>query len=177
VHDYEVHNDTADEAKARRDQITRQRRQAGQKGGLASGEARSKRSKAEANGSSKREAPSHPIPSHPSGFAGGESKRPLFTGRRLTVFKWQVDKFLGILGPEHAAAFDVHAWFFELDARLVAENAIPPARDGGAWLQSEFVREAQRRGIPVRMMAAPAVGKGTTRLAAAIATIRAQEDV
>lgn len=103
------------------------------------------------------------------------SKRPIFTGQRLTVFEWQLDDCSRTLG-EHADAFDLHEWFFALDALAVSSGLVIPKRDGGDWLQSQLVAEAQRRGLPLRMAsAAPQAGKLTTRLASAIANIQREE--
>ena len=76
---------------------------------------------------------------------------------------------------QHAVdAFDLHAWFFALDAKCRSDHLVPPLRDGGAWLTGELVKEAQRRGLPLKMAttAAQSLGKQTTRLAAAVASIR-----
>jgi hypothetical protein len=50
-----------------------------------------------------------------------------------------------------------------------------PQRDS-AWLQAQTLHEAQRRGLPIAVTSTPAVaGKQTTRLASALARIRAGE--
>lgn len=49
-----------------------------------------------------------------------------------------------------------------------------PKRDGGAWLQQQLIAEANRRGIPLRIVAASGAGKLTTRLSAAVANIAAE---
>ncbi len=77
------------------------------------------------------------------------SNRPIFRGQRITVFEWQFDDIGKLLGP-HLDAFDLHAWFYALDARCLAEGLILP-RDGGRWLQAEVLAEAQRRGLPLRV--------------------------
>jgi uncharacterized protein YdaU (DUF1376 family) len=84
--------------------------------------------------------------------ASARSKRPIFTGQRVTVFEWMLDELVRLLGP-HLDAFDLHEWFFTLDAKCVTDNVIPPPRDNGAWLKAECLSEAQRRGIPLRMAA------------------------
>lgn len=96
--------------------------------------------------------------------ADARSKRPIFSGQRVTVFEWQLTNLAGILGP-HLDAFDVHAWFFALDAQCVADGTVAPKRDGGAWLESALVREAQRRGLPLKF-ATPAPAH--KRIAAAV---------
>lgn len=97
------------------------------------------------------------------------SKRPIFTGQRLTVFDWMLDDLMRMLGV-HTDTFDLHEWFFALDERAQRMNLVIPQRDGGAWLQAETLKEAQRRGLPIASSAAP-LGKQTTRLAAAVANI------
>ena len=76
----------------------------------------------------------------------GSSKRPLFSGQRFTVFEWQLDGIQRLLGP-HFEDFDVHAWFFALDERVVQAREIVPQRDGGAWLLAQTQAEAIRRGL------------------------------
>jgi hypothetical protein len=98
----------------------------------------------------------------------------MFTGQRLTVFEWMLDDLAKMLGA-HFEAFDCHAWFFELDARAVEAGMVIPPRDGGAWLLAETLVEARRRGLPIAVAAVPAAGKLTTRLAAALEEIAAEE--
>jgi hypothetical protein len=103
------------------------------------------------------------------------SKRPIFAGHRLVVFEWQLDDLTRMLG-DHTEGFDLHAWFDALDQRARASGVVIPQRDNGAWLQAHTLCEAQRRGLPIAV--APAVhevGKQTTRLAGALARIRAEE--
>ena len=76
------------------------------------------------------------------------SKRPVFAGQKFCVFEWQLDDLVGILG-NHTEAFDLHEWFFALDALAVRSNWVIPRRDGGAWLRGELVKEAKTRGIPL----------------------------
>src|SRR6185503_14704141 len=73
------------------------------------------------------------------------SKRPIFTGQRLTVFEWMLDNLTRMLGP-HTEAFDLHSWFFELDEQAMKHGLVIPARDGGAWLERQTLAEAKRRG-------------------------------
>jgi hypothetical protein len=91
IHDYHVYNLPASTARSRRDKITAERRNAGQKGGAASGASRARRAEqvTEANAddfaSNKKprsnEAPSHPIPevppNPPSGGLLGNEKPTL----------------------------------------------------------------------------------------------------
>jgi hypothetical protein len=78
------------------------------------------------------------------------SKRPIFSGQRITVFEWMLDDCLRALGS-HADEFDIDAWFWDLDARLVKNGQIAPKRDGGEWLQAQLLAECQKRGIPLRI--------------------------
>lgn len=48
-------------------------------------------------------------------------------------------------------SFDLHEWFFTLDAELVKAGEVAPKRDGGAWLQARLLAEAERRGLPLRV--------------------------
>ncbi|MGA8330413.1 MAG: hypothetical protein WB777_14085 [Mycobacterium sp.] len=61
IHDYHDYQPTAEEAKA----ITEKRKEAGRRGGLMSGKARSKEANAEANASGVLEAKSNPDPTRP----------------------------------------------------------------------------------------------------------------
>ena len=97
------------------------------------------------------------------------SKRPIFKGQRVTVFEWMLDDCLKTLGP-YADAFDLHAWFFELDAHAQQTEVVIPQRDSGAWLQQQLLAEATRRGLPI----ASSLGKFSTRMARALAAIEAE---
>ncbi len=76
------------------------------------------------------------------------SKRPIFQGQRFVVFEWMLSDLARLLGA-NTDAFDLHAWFFELDARAETANILVPQRDGGKWLQERTQEEALRRGLPV----------------------------
>lgn len=86
--------------------------------------------------------------------AGGEppptarSKRPIFSGQKLTVFEWQLDDCRQTLG-QFTDDFDLHEWFFSLDKLAYDSNLVIPKKDGGAWLQAQLIAEAQRRGLPL----------------------------
>ena len=103
-------------------------------------EAKSKEQRTEAE-----EAPPPPTPP-----VTARSKRPIFTGQRLTVFEWQLENCLRTLGP-HAGGFDLHEWFFALDAKAVEDGIVIPTRGIGDWLIYQLVAEAQRRGLPLKM--------------------------
>lgn len=76
------------------------------------------------------------------------SKRPIFTGQRFTVFEWQLEDLMRMLG-RHTDAFDLHAWFFDLDAQAANSHQVIPLRDGGRWLQAQTLAEAKRRGLAI----------------------------
>ena len=75
------------------------------------------------------------------------SNHPMFKGQRLVVFDWMVEKLMRMLGS-HVESFDLHEWFFELDARVTKSGQVIPSRDGGAWLEAQTLAEAKRRGLP-----------------------------
>ena len=83
-----------------------------------------------------------------NGHADARSKRPIFTGQRLTVFEWMLDDCMQILGPL-TDAFNLHEWFFTLDAQAAKASMVIPKRDSGAWLQAQLLAEAQRRNLPI----------------------------
>ena len=109
--------------------------------------------------------PTDPQRSVPS----ARSKRPIFRGQRFTVFDWMLDDCLKTLG-NYADSFDLHAWFFDLDEQARRTDLVIPQRDGGAWLQQQLLAEATRRGLPI----ASSLGKFSTRMARALATIEAE---
>jgi hypothetical protein len=103
------------------------------------------------------------------------SKRPIFSGQRFTVFEWQLDVLSKLLG-RHFNDFDIHGFLDELDRRAASSDMVIPQRDSGVWLQAQVLAEAQRRGLPIAVSSVQAVaGKQTSRLAAAVANIRASE--
>jgi hypothetical protein len=95
-----------------------------------------------------------PTPNEERKNAGGggavhaRSKRPIFKGQRLVVFEWQLDDCLQVLG-KYVEDFDLHAWFFALDAELVDANFVLPPRDGGRFLQNELLKEVKKRRLPI----------------------------
>jgi uncharacterized protein YdaU (DUF1376 family) len=106
----------------------------------------------------------------------GSGKKPIFNGQRLVVFEWQRRDLARMLGSL-TAEFDLGAWFVTLDQQAVEAQCAIPQRDGGAWLQAATLAEVQRRGLPIAAPQMLAAGKQTTRLAAAIAKIQAEEPV
>ena len=84
--------------------------------------------------------------------ADHRSKRPIFKGQRFVVFEWMLDDLSRMLGV-HANDFDLHAWFFDLDAKAVEAGIVVPQRDGGKWLQEQTQAEAIRRGLPIAAQA------------------------
>jgi hypothetical protein len=82
------------------------------------------------------------------------SKRAIFTGRRFVVFEWQLDNLRRMLG-DHADGFDLRAWFEALDHKARDSPLVIPQRDRGAWLLSETLEEARRRGLPIAVAPTP----------------------
>lgn len=102
------------------------------------------------------------------GSVNGRSKRPIFQGQRYVVFDWQLEDLSRLLGAK-TEAFDLHSWFFDLDARAVKSGEVVPQRDGGAWLQAQTLAEARRRGLVVSQAdPGPQLGKQSTRLLNAV---------
>lgn len=83
-------------------------------------------------------------------------KKPRFSGQRLTVFDWQYDELNGYLNGT-AEAFNLDGWFRVLDAEMLASGTVSPKRDSGAFLQSAFLTECQKRGIMLSLGAPAAV--------------------
>lgn len=76
-----------------------------------------------------------------------------------------LDNCMKILG-DFTDQFDLHSWFFELDARALATNLVIPKRDGGVWLEAQLVSEALRRGIPLKVATAEPANKRIAGLVA-----------
>ncbi len=96
-------------------------------------------------------------------LSDARSKRPIFSGQRLTVFEWQLSECMSVLGAD-AEDFDLHGWFDALDRQAVGLNLVIPKRDGGEWLQAQLVAEAQRRGLPLHMATAAPTNKRISAL-------------
>lgn len=95
--------------------------------------------------------------------------QPLPHYQRLRIFPWMLHDLIAMLGAQ-ADAFDLDAYLLRLDTN----GDILPAKQW-PWLKEQVEAEARRRGLLV--LPVPAMGKQTTRLAAALANIRAQEGV
>lgn len=76
----------------------------------------------------------------------GRSQQPIFKGQRFVVFAWQLEDLMRLLGKQ-TDAFDLHAFFYALDAHVLESGEVIPQRDGGKWLQTQVTREAERRGL------------------------------
>lgn len=84
-----------------------------------------------------------------SSSSTARSKRPMFCGQRFVVFDWQVEDLIRLLGSQCLQAFDLHEWFFALDARAVQSGELVPQRDNGNWLRQQTLAEVQQRGFQV----------------------------
>jgi len=101
----------------------------------------------------KKNAPKKPArPSSPSQEPERQSgkARPVFSGQSLSVWQWQIDKLLRALGPHRDSFGDLFDWFVELDSSATKDGLVIPSRDGGAWLISQIMSEAGRRGIAIK---------------------------
>jgi len=79
--------------------------------------------------------------------AARHDRGPIFKGRRLVIFGWMRADLEQLLGP-FAEAFDLDAWFTQLDAAV--DRVLPATRDARwEWLQHQLVEEAARRGFPI----------------------------
>lgn len=86
--------------------------------------------------------------------ASSRSKRPIFSGQRFVVHEWQLDDLMRMLGSQ-VEDFDLHEWFFTLDAQVLKSREIIPQRDGGAWLQAQTLAEVSRRGLTIAVATPP----------------------
>lgn len=89
--------------------------------------------------------------------------------KRLKFWRWMAEAMIAQLGP-HADEFDLDAWVHERDD---TETRVITGDWWAYWL-SAFEAEVCRRGLPIA--AAPAAGKLTTRLAAAMENIRREAE-
>lgn len=106
------------------------------------------------------------------GESEGKPSRPVSSGHqrgRLFLHRWQLDALIDILGA-HADGFGLDEWLDDINRRL-AGSALP--RDPWRYVKAELHTELARRGLA--SPEAPQMGKQTTRLAAALASINAAE--
>jgi hypothetical protein len=82
------------------------------------------------------------------------------------VFDWMLDDLRRLLGAAFEA-FDLHAWFYELDTRAESAGIVVPQRDGGKWLQEQTLAEAERRGLAIATIARPTNSRTAGNIAAA----------
>lgn len=181
IHDYATYQQSKQTIEEKQARIKAARTEAGRQGGKeraarAAAAAASKPSKPQANESALAQAPTQPNPTlsterrEKTAATRTRDRRPVFTGQRLTVFGWMVEELERTLGPM-ADTFDVHSWLFEADQLAMSEPVVNA--EWWPWLKAKTLDEARRRGLPVAL-AAPQFGKQSTRLAAALANIKAE---
>lgn len=91
---------------------------------------------------------------------------------RIFLHRWQMEALINTLGP-HADDFALDEWLDDL-----SRSAAVLPKDRWAWVQAQLEAEVRRRGLPVEAAASsPVAGKQTTRLASALANIKAQERI
>ena len=83
-----------------------------------------------------------------NGHTNARSKRPIFSGQRFVVFDWMLEDLARTLGS-HTDAFDLHSWFFDLDAKAVKSKLVMPKAEQWPWLQAELLAEAAKRHLPI----------------------------
>jgi len=159
VHDYLAWNDCRDKvverqtkAKQRKDEWSERRRE--RKPNASQNAFRTRQEQDSGSHTTKPNQTNVPATEQPVGDAS--SKRPIFSGQRFAVFEWQLEGLERLLG-RHYEAFDLHAWFFDLDAQAVKSQEVIPQRDNGQWLQARTLTEAKRRGLPIASPSAPLV--------------------
>lgn len=89
-----------------------------------------------------------------AGKNGGPNKIH-FKGQRFVVLEWMLEGLMRTLGA-HVEKFDLHDWFFELDARATKFGQVIPRDTSFQWLEAQTVAEAKRRGLPIATV--PAAG-------------------
>ena len=83
----------------------------------------------------------------PGGTPKGESLRGGGQQHgRLHLHRWQIEELINALGP-HVDGFDLDLWLDGLSAQLDAEGLALVAKERWSWVQSQLVRELERRGI------------------------------
>lgn len=78
-----------------------------------------------------------------AGNNGNGHKGPIFQGQRFTVMPFMQAELTRILGTD-ADAFDLGAWYWQLDDSLKTKGAIDTA---WPWLRQSLLREARTRGL------------------------------
>lgn len=87
-------------------------------------------------------------PSNGSGGTHARSKHPVFSGERFVVFDWMLEDMIRTLGP-HTDKFDLHEWFFSLDAQARTSELVIARAEQWPWLQAALLDEATKRGLPI----------------------------
>lgn len=96
--------------------------------------------------------------------------RPRTFGR-IDLHRWQLDSLIAMLGP-HAATFDLDAWVLELSQAADRQGLVLTKQTLWPWVQAQLRDECQRRGLPMAVASeAPALGKQSARLIAAVANL------
>lgn len=97
--------------------------------------------------------------------------------RRLKVWRYMLDRWTERLG-DHVGDFDLHGWLSDVDGSVGGVVLPSSGQEWWTFLDAKFAEEVRRRGLPLAAddaPKAPQMGKLTTRLAAAMANIRAEE--
>lgn len=187
MHDYLDHNDCREKVQARMRAVEEERERDRQRKAAARAAKESKRNPehvrpesgrtsgglpAEIRSSTEAEAVSAAVsrvPSEPKRRGGNE--RPLIKNTRFAIFRWMIDQLIADLGP-HVEGFDLDEWLYN-QVPLIADAERGIVDDWWAWLRFKTLEEARRRGAPIAQTA-PALGKANTRLAQALANIKAE---
>lgn len=190
IHDYLDFNEHSDEVKKRRKSDRDRKRNPV---GIQSDSAR-------IPDASRARVPSHPIPSvadpkssdpynklvttdvaslkangNGSNGTNMRSRHPIFQGQRFVIFDWMFEDLTRMLGT-HTDGFDLHEWFFTLDAAAAKSNQVIPKKDFPKWLEAQTLSEAKRRGLPIAVTDITAhISKSTERLLNAVDTIKREE--
>lgn len=200
IHDYLEFNESATVVRKKREEDRKRKHSERNPAGIQSD------SEQNPAGVLARAPASHPIPSHPypskkkeeqasstvlaattitppngnghdQPTVNARSHRPIFQGQRFVVFDWMLEDMGRILGRERLEAFDVSAWFFELDAQIVADNHVIPKTEQWNYIQAALLAEAAKRGLPIVSVPPPTKRKASIseRLDAAGAEFIANE--
>ncbi len=104
--------------------------------------------------------------SNGNGHVNGRSRRPVFSGQRFVVFDWMLEDLSRTLGS-HTEAFDLHEWFFQIDALAVKQAGVIAKEDQWPWLQRALMAEVEKRGLPISSAPAQLDKRTQDNLAAA----------